>query len=417
MYTDILESSTSLLIDSGGGWLYPQNPLGGCIAFGNPLYCLTLPLIHKENPGSGSPAGDPFLELERHLKKGHLAVGFMGYGLAPYALELAKEPPRWDDIPLMHFAFYDPKEAHYVSIDDFARKTVGTLSPLLPLPSLPEPNMTREEFEGMVEAARGYIERGDVYQVNLSQRFTAPFPHSPAVLIRRLFLAQPVPFAALLKAPGFTIVSGSMELFLEKRGRVLTTRPIKGTRARREDPHEDARIARELEADPKERAENLMIVDLMRHDLGRIARLGTVRVDRLFSIKPYATLYHMESQVSCELRSGVTVSDILKATFPPGSVTGAPKRRAVEVIAELEPHARGPYCGAIGVFHPGGDFKLSVAIRTGVIREGTLTFWTGGGIVWDSNPRAEYEETLAKACAFLRALAVKEGPPGRKEGR
>lgn len=409
LQTDTVNGATALLLDSGGGWLYPQSPQGGCLALRDPLYCFTLPKAPSESPlcGRNLIGDNPFLELEKHLLKGLFAVGFIGYELAPYALELPKKHLRSCDVPLMHFAFFDTKDVIYIPVEDFAKQAMG----IPPIPSLPKPNMTGEEFERMVNAARGYIERGDIYQVNLSQRFTVPFPHSPVGLIKELFLAQPVPFAALLRAPEFSVVSGSMELFLEKRGRMITTRPIKGTRARRGNPFEDARAAVELKENPKERAENLMIVDLMRNDLGRVAKLGTVRVDKLFCVKPYATLYHMESQVSCELRGGVTLSDILKATFPPGSVTGAPKRRAVELIDELEPHARGPYCGAIGVFYPGGDFKLSVAIRTGVIRGNTLTFWTGGGIVWDSDPKAEYEETLTKARAFIMALTPKGVSP------
>jgi anthranilate/para-aminobenzoate synthase component I len=196
-----------------------------------------------------------------------------------------------------------------------------------------------------------------------------------------------------------------MELFLRKSGRRITSRPIKGTRRRGRDGKEDERLRRELLESEKERAENLMIVDLMRNDLGRVCEFGSVRVKNLFEIEPYSTLYQMVSEVDGKLRDGVTVGEIIRNTFPPGSVTGAPKRRAMEIIDELEPHLRGPYCGAIGLFMPNGDFTLSVAIRVLAALGDMGTFWVGGGIMWDSVPELEHEETLVKAQAMMKALA------------
>ena len=179
------------------------------------------------------------------------------------------------------------------------------------------------------------------------------------------YRTQPVPFAALIGFPGFELVSGSMELFLKKRGDRITTRPIKGTIRRDPDPRRDRELAEVLGKNPKERAENLMIVDLMRNDLGRICSYGSIGVRELFAVRSYSTLFQMESEIEGRLRPGVGLSQIVASTFPPGSVTGAPKREALRIIDSLEPHLRGPYCGVICLFSPNGDFTMSVAIRTG----------------------------------------------------
>ncbi|MFN4133640.1 MAG: anthranilate synthase component I family protein, partial [Candidatus Hadarchaeales archaeon] len=249
-----------------------------------------------------------------------------------------------------------------------------------------------------------YIARGDVYQVNLSQRFEFPFRSSPEIFLSRLYRAQPVPFACCLDFGGFQLLSGSMELFLRREGNRIVTRPIKGTRRRGRNSSEDSALRKELIESEKERAENLMIVDLMRNDLSRVCEIGSVKVNSLFDIEEYSTLYQMVSEVEGKLREGVTIDGIIRGTFPPGSVTGAPKIRAIEIIEELEPHLRGPYCGAIGIFKPNGDFTLSVAIRVVLASRGVGTFWAGGGITWGSVPEQEYEETLIKAWATMRAL-------------
>jgi anthranilate/para-aminobenzoate synthase component I len=199
-----------------------------------------------------------------------------------------------------------------------------------------------------------------------------------------------------------------MELFLRKTGRKIVTKPIKGTRKKGFSVEEDAILKAELISSQKERAENLMIVDLMRNDLGRVCNYGTVKVNNLFNIESYATLHQMVSEVEGYLKDEIRIGDIIKSTFPPGSVTGAPKRRAVELIDELEPHVRGPYCGAIGIFYPNGDFTLSVGIRIMLVKKCIGTFWVGGGIVWDSDPEKEFDETLVKARAIQKALGIVE---------
>ena len=221
------------------------------------------------------------------------------------------------------------------------------------------------------------------------------------------YRAQPVPFAAFIGFPGFELVSGSMELFLRRRGDNITTRPIKGTVRRDPDPRRDRELAEALGKKPKERAENLMIVDLMRNDLGRICGYGSIGVRELFAVRSYSTLFQMESEIEGCLRPGVGLSQIIASTFPPGSVTGAPKREAIRIIDSLEPHERGPYCGAICLFSPSGDFTMSVAIRTGVNSSEGADFWFGGGIVWDSKADDEYGETELKAKA-LTSIASRQ---------
>lgn len=345
--------------------------------------------------------------IERCLARGeHYAVGYFGYeffqALEPdFRVSQTKEGI---GLPDAYFHFFREGEAgviHWAGVASNPGELISAAREVIP-----EPNMTFEGYVNMVERARRYIAQGDIYQVNLSQRFKVPLRVHPLQLFKLLYEAQPVPFACYLDFGGFQLLSGSMELFLRRRGRRIVTRPIKGTRRRGRSAEEDEALRDELASSEKERAENLMIVDLMRNDLGRVCECGSVRVNELFKIEPYATLYQMVSEVEGELREGITLKDILRSTFPPGSVTGAPKRRAMEIIDELEPHLREPYCGAIGVFTPGGDFTLSVAIRVLVATLGEGTFWVGGGIVWDSEPRLEYEETLVKARALMKALGI-----------
>ncbi|MBA7675168.1 Aminodeoxychorismate synthase component 1 [subsurface metagenome] len=264
--------------------------------------------------------------------------------------------------------------------------------------------MTKSNFIRMVEQARRYIAKGDIHQVNLSQRFDVPFDIPPQLFLAKLYEVQPVPFACCMDFGEFQLLSGSMELFLRRIGRRLVTRPIKGTRKRGATAEEDNALREELLASEKERAENLMIANLMRNDLERVCKYGSTKINKLFEIEPYSTLHQMVSEVEGTLREGATINSIIRNTFPPGSITGAPKRRAMKIIDELEPHLRGPYCGAIGIFEPSGDFTLSVAIRVFVSSRGKGTFWVGGGIMWDSVPELEYEETIIKAQAIMKAL-------------
>jgi para-aminobenzoate synthetase component 1 len=267
-------------------------------------------------------------------------------------------------------------------------------------------SFTRDAYLAAVERVREYIFAGDIFQANLSQRFEAPF-HQPAWdFYRCLRERNAAPFAAYLDFPEAQIVSASPERFLrvDAAGHV-ETRPIKGTRPRGVGPEHDAALGQALAESAKDRAENLMIVDLMRNDLSRVCAPGTVRVSELFSLEHYATVHHLVSTVVGELGPGADAIDLLRASFPGGSITGAPKLRAMEVIAELEPSRRGVYCGSIGYWSLSGELDTSIAIRTALVQGSRIYFSAGGGIVADSDPEQEYLETLHKARAMIDALA------------
>ena len=270
-------------------------------------------------------------------------------------------------------------------------------------------NFTRADYLRAVRRAKDYIAAGDIYQVNLTQRLSAPLRGTPLGLYRRLSRQNPAPFAAYFETPDAAIVCSSPERFLQVRDGVVETRPIKGTRPRGATPEEDARLAAELVASEKDRAENVMIVDLERNDLGRVCEFGTVHVPELFALESYATVHHLVSTVRGRLQPGCTALDCLRASFPGGSITGAPKVRAMEIIEELEPTRRGVYTGAIGYVCFSGDMDVNIVIRTAVIKDDIAYFHVGGGIVADSDPEAEYEETIDKARAMARALAGDAG--------
>jgi para-aminobenzoate synthetase component 1 len=271
--------------------------------------------------------------------------------------------------------------------------------------------MSGPEYEEAVERVIDAIRDGEVYQVNLSQRFTVRTSATPLDVHRELRRRSPAPYGAVLRVGDATIVSSSPERFLRVDGEgVVEARPIKGTRPRGADPLADARLADELRASAKDRAENLMIVDLIRNDLSRVCRPGSIRVPELFRLDSWATVHHLVSVVRGRLREGVGPDELLRATFPCGSVTGAPKIRAMELIARHERVARGPYCGAIGYFGFGGGIDLSVAIRILVAEGERVGFHAGGGIVYDSDPADEYRETLTKARAIIASLEAARQP-------
>jgi para-aminobenzoate synthetase component 1 len=272
-----------------------------------------------------------------------------------------------------------------------------------------ESSFTRESYLKAVERVREYIFAGDIFQANLSQRFETPLTEPAWALYRRLRERNPAPFAAFLDFPGVAVLSASPERFLRvDAGGSVETRPIKGTRPRGVGPEHDAALGQALAESPKDRAENLMIVDLMRNDLSRVCAPGSVRVAELFALEQYATVHHLVSTVVGQLAPGADALDLLRAAFPGGSITGAPKLRAMEIIAELEPSRRGVYCGSIGYWSVTGELDTSIAIRTAVARNGRVYFNAGGGVVADSDPADEYQETLDKARGLIDALAVPE---------
>jgi para-aminobenzoate synthetase component 1 len=269
-------------------------------------------------------------------------------------------------------------------------------------------NFSRVEFLAVVERAQRYIRAGDIYQVNLSQRLAARCDFSGWELFQRLGAVSPAPFSAFLDCGDFQIASSSPELFLRLSGSHIQTRPIKGTRPRDTDPTRDAQLAYELQTSAKELAELVMITDLLRNDLGKVCEFGSVQTPELARLERFAQVQHLVSTVEGRLRAEVTHLAALASCFPGGSITGAPKFRAMEIIDKLEPLARGPYTGALGYLGFNRESQLSIIIRTAICHERTAYFHVGAGIVADSIPEAEYEETLAKAAGFLAALNFAE---------
>src|SRR4051812_38747720 len=270
----------------------------------------------------------------------------------------------------------------------------------------PEPDLTADQYRRAVRRTIDYIEAGDIYQANITQRFQAQLPPDldRLALYAALRRRNPASFAAFVDFGATCLLSSSPERFLKVEDGMIETRPIKGTRPRGSNPALDAALGRELLASEKDRAENLMIVDLLRNDLGRVAKLGSVQVPVLIGLETYATVHHLVSVVTAALDDGKGAVDLLRAAFPGGSVTGAPKIRAMEIIAELEPIERGPYCGAIGYLSAGGAMDTNIVIRTLLIDGDRISFQVGGGIVADSDPQAEWEESLTKAKALIETL-------------
>ncbi len=292
----------------------------------------------------------------------------------------------------------------------------GRHDPLVPASASQPPAVTsslsRADFLTAVQRALRYIHAGDIYQVNLAQRLSAPCPVGGWDYFERLSTVSPAPFSAFFDCGDFSVVSSSPELFLRLSGSHILTRPIKGTRPRSADPLRDAQLTYELQRSEKEMAELVMITDLLRNDLGRVCEYGSVQVPELVRLERYPQVQHLVSTVEGRLRAGITHLDALAACFPGGSITGAPKIRAMEIIDELEPVARGPYCGCHGYLGFNRESELSITIRTAVVRDGTAWFHVGAGIVADSKPEAEYDETLAKAGGLLAALELAlEGKP------
>jgi len=258
-------------------------------------------------------------------------------------------------------------------------------------------------FEAMVGRAKEYIRAGDIFQVVLSQRFEAPFPLPAFALYRALRRVNPAPFLCFLDFEECGIVCSSPEVLVRLRDGTVTIRPLAGTRPRGATPSADERLGQELLADPKERAEHLMLLDLGRNDVGRVSTIGSVRVTDSFCLERYSHVMHIVSHVEGRLRPELDALDALAAGFPAGTVSGAPKIRAMEIIDELEPQARGPYGGCIGYFGADGEMDTCIVLRTAVVKDGRMVVQAGAGIVHDSDPAAEHRECVNKAAALFRA--------------
>ncbi len=273
----------------------------------------------------------------------------------------------------------------------------------LPSPPAPESNFTEAGFTAVVERCKEYIRAGDCFQIVPSQRFSIPFALPPFALYRALRRINPAPFLFYFDFSGFAAVGASPEILVRLRDGSVTVRPLAGTRRRGATPEEDKALEQELLADPKERAEHLMLLDLGRNDVGRVAAIGSVKVTSQFQVERYSQVMHIGSEVQGRLRPGLTALDALAAGFPAGTLTGAPKVRAMEIIEELEPSRRGVYAGGFGYFSADGGMDTCIGLRTALVKDGTMYVQAGAGVVADSDPKAEYEETRQKARALFRA--------------
>jgi para-aminobenzoate synthetase component 1 len=372
------------------------------------------------------------------------AVGYFAYDLKHFIEKLPPPLAGVDDIPLCFLAFYDtiiifdhlqdrvfisstglPEEReHYKRLrakmryEELCRKLNAGAAPLSSEPDIlqqasPELtcNFKREDYLKAILKAKEYIAAGDIYQVNLSQKFSARVKASPFQLYKTVRSLNPAPFASFLDCGDAAIISSSPERFLRISDRRVETRPIKGTRPRGRGRAADERLKAELLTSAKDRAELVMIVDLERNDLGRVCEYGSISVPELIRLESYATVFHLVSTITGRLKADKDHLDCIRAAFPGGSITGAPKIRAMEIINELEPDQRGIYTGSMGYLGFNRQTDLNILIRTMLYRNGTVHFQVGGGIVADSDPAMEYEETLHKGKALLAALGCGNGLP------
>ncbi len=317
-------------------------------------------------------------------------------------------------------------EAEYERCSAIIADVQRRLRQELRFPTEPEPrpdvgpasvtsNRTRAEFEEMVETAKEYIRAGDIFQVVLSQRLSRPVNAAPFTVYRALRAINPSPYMFFLDLEDFYIIGASPELLVRVEDNEVTIHPIAGSRGRGATPSEDNRLAEELRADPKERAEHIMLLDLARNDVGRVSQPGTVQVTDLMQIERYSHVMHLVSNVTGQLRADVSPYDALRAGFPAGTVSGAPKIRAMEIISEQEGEQRGVYAGAVGYFSHSGNLDTAIALRTMVMKDGQAYIQAGSGLVADSDPATEYQESMNKAGALLRALDMAEEIAATKE--
>ncbi len=415
-------------------------------------------------------AADPLRELEAMIaayRAPHLpglprfcggAVGYAGYDTVRYVERLPNAPPDDRNIPDLSFGFYDRMVifdhvaktilvvAHSlgmgnaeagVSDDELKLRYVKAcervdqlverlqrgvadiqLTDINPTPPRPagsqsplsrvKSNFTQPEFEAAVEKVREYINAGDAFQIVLSQRFRTETRARPFDIYRALRVVNPSPFMFYVRAGEVTLVGASPEIMCRVENGVVTNRPLAGTRRRGATAEEDKSLAEELIQDPKERAEHIMLVDLARNDVGRVAEIGSVKIGDLLTVERYSHVMHLSSTVTGQLQSGLTAFDALRAALPAGTLSGAPKVRAMEIIDELEPHRRGPYGGAVGYVDFSGNMDTCIALRTMVLLGQTAYVQAGAGLVADSVPASEYEETVNKAMSLLRAIEVAE---------
>ena len=368
------------------------------------------------------------------------AIGYAGYDVVRYVERLPNAPTDDRHLPDLDFGFYDlmvvfdnvnktvmilnlvsksdsvPLDVTYCEavkrIGEVTDRLGRSLNPLpaaditlgIPPTLQPKSNFTREGFVSAVEKCREYIQAGDIFQVVLSQRFEIDCDCDPLEVYRSLRVINPSPFMFLVRTSHCTLVGSSPEVMSRVMDRVATVRPLAGTRPRGKSQDEDERLAKELLEDPKERAEHVMLVDLGRNDIGRVAKFGTVRLSDLMVVEQYSHVMHISSNVTGVLRDDLDAMDAFKACLPAGTVSGAPKVRAMEIIDELEPTRRGPYAGAVGYFDYRGNMDTCITLRTMVVCNGKIYIQAGAGLVADSDPASEYQETVNKAKALLSSV-------------
>jgi anthranilate synthase component 1 len=365
-------------------------------------------------------------------------VGYFGYDLVRLVEDLESQPYDPFGLPVVQLARFDSvvvfdharqrltavaneidgvvgREAAEAALEELSRLLLAPSEERLAVPvPVPEerdgsslrPRVADSEFELAVETAKKYIRAGDILQAVLARRWEVPAEVDPEALYRAVRLINPSPYMVLLEGPDLALVGASPEMLVRKSGTRLETRPIAGTRPRGATPEEDRALARELLADEKERAEHIMLVDLGRNDLGRVAKAGSVAVASFMEVERYSHVMHLVSSVEAELEDGLDAMDALLACFPAGTVSGAPKIRAMQIVDELETEARGPYAGAVGYLSYSGDLDTCITIRTLMAHAGKVSVTAGAGIVADSIPRREAEETKNKAAALLAAVEL-----------
>jgi para-aminobenzoate synthetase/4-amino-4-deoxychorismate lyase len=395
-----IPSRPGTVVFTGGGWLRRQLTGPQRERSGDDVLILSDPcrVLVAQTAGEVPTLLD---EIAAEQARGRCVAGYVAYEAgAAFGLTVKTKDP----LPLAWMAAYPGESARRLS--GYERDCLlGTVDPAwaarLSAAIQPELSVSREEFVRAIGSIRELIAAGDTYQVNYTVRARFDLDIDPTLYFLALVLRQPVPYAAFFDLGETQILSLSPELFLRRHGTYVESMPMKGTRPRADDPAEDAAFARELIRSEKDRAENLMIVDMVRNDLGRVSRAGSIRVPALFAVEPYRTVWQMTSTVTGKVRRGATVSEIMAATFPGASITGAPKHHTMEIIARLETEPRGAYTGTVGLFLPGGDFTCNLAIRTLVHERGSFRLGVGAGIVWDSDPDEEYQETLTKATFAL----------------
>ncbi|HEY8118799.1 MAG TPA: aminodeoxychorismate synthase component I [Methylophilaceae bacterium] len=390
--------------------------------------------IHNAS-GTAVSGDDPFLLLKQALQPYQEpacelpfcggAIGYFGYDLARKVEQLPNLATDAEHIPQMMVGIYDwavvvdhREQRAWLLSNAKCEQTCEQWQALCDLFERPASrhegkfevtsklvsNMDMDSYAEAFSKIQQYIFDGDCYQVNLAQRFSAKASGDAWTAYLRLREISPAPFMAYMNMPGVQVLSASPERFLQLKGTHVETRPIKGTRPRSDSQQVDIDNANELKASLKDRAENLMIVDLLRNDISKSCTNGSVRADRLFALESFANVHHLVSTVTGKLAPGMTALELLRGCFPGGSITGAPKLRAMQIIEELEPHRRGVYCGAIGYIGFDGNMDSNIAIRTAVYSEGEIRFWAGGGVVADSEMQKEYSETLDKASSMLQLI-------------